>query len=271
MGHKEWVVAAAIGIVAFAAVDVAHEALGHGVAALLSSGVSILSISTVALSTDATNPWIALAGPALNVVLGVVTMIWFRRGAGFGPGAFFVWLFGVVNLLNGFGYGVYSGVLDFGDLAAATRGLEPHVAWRIGMGMVGALGYYASLRVAAAALAQRLRASGISAGSLPSLLWPAYLAGSVLFVLGAALNPIPSLVLLSGVSGGFVCMAGLPAIAAMVQDDGLPIGATIGRATAWLVGALVVLLVFVGVLGPGVRFGGHESIGSGTSTARAPK
>lgn len=255
MGHKEWVTAAAVGIVAFAAVDVAHEALGHGVAALLSPGVSILSISTVALSTNATNPWIALAGPALNVLLGIITMAWFRRGTGFGPGAFFVWLFGIVNLLNGFGYGVYSGVLDFGDLANATRGLEPHVAWRVGMGLVGALGYYASLRIAASSLARRLRAAGIGTGCLPSLLWPAYLAGSVLFVLGAALNPIPSLVLLSGVSGGFVCMAGLPAVAAMVPVEGSPSAPVLGRATAWLVIAVAVAVVFVGVLGPGIRFG----------------
>lgn len=255
MGYKEWVAAAAVGVVAFAAVDVAHEALGHGTAALLSPGVRMLSISTVALSTDATNPWIALAGPALNVVLGIITMAWFRRGSGFGPGAFSVWLFGIVNLLNGFGYGVYSGVLDFGDLASATRGLEPHLAWRVGMGVVGALGYYASLRVAASSLARRLRAAGIGTGCLPSLLWPAYLAGSVLFVLGAALNPIPSLVLLSGVSSGFACMAGLPAITAMVSVDETPSVSSLGRATAWLVTAIAVAIVFVGVLGPGIRLG----------------
>jgi len=32
--RRDWVAAASIGALAFAAVDVAHEALGHGIAAL---------------------------------------------------------------------------------------------------------------------------------------------------------------------------------------------------------------------------------------------
>lgn len=250
--RQDRIAAASVGLLAFAAVDMAHEALGHGVAVWLTPGVTALSISTVAVSTSASSRMVALAGPLLNLVLGIVCLALFRRGRGFGPAAFFFWLFATANLLNAFGYAVYSGALDFGDLAVAVQGFEPHGAWRIGMVVLGIAGYYASVRVAAGSLSRRLAVTGVGSSQLASLIVPAYLAGSALLLAGAALNPIPTLVLLSGLSSGFLCMAGLWAVPAMLTKDGLPTPSVLGPARAWLVAGVVVAVLFLGVLGPGV-------------------
>ena len=246
------IAAASVGLLAFAATDVAHEALGHGVAVLLSPGVRAVAISTVALSTSESSRFVALGGPLLNLVLGIACLALFRRGRGFGPASFFFWLFATTNLLNAFGYGVYSGALDFGDLAVAIQGMEPHGAWRIGMAVVGIAGYYASVRIAAGSLARRLADIGIGGSRLPSLIVPAYLAGGALLLAGAALNPIRNLVLMSGLSSGFLCMAGLLAVPAMLPKDDLPAPAVLGNARIWLIAGAVVAALFVGVLGPGI-------------------
>jgi hypothetical protein len=215
-----------------------------------------MAISTVALSTSESSRFVALGGPSLNLVLGIVCLALFRRGRGFGPAAFFFWLFATTNLLNGFGYGVYSGVLDFGDLAVAVQGLEPHGAWRIGMAVVGIAGYYASVRIAAGSLERRLADIGIGSSQLPSLIVPAYLAGSALLLAGAAFNPIRSLVLMSGLSSGFICMAGLLAVPAMLPKDDLPTPSVLGGSRVLHIACAAIALLFVGILGPGIDLGG---------------
>ena len=246
---------ASIAIVVYAAMDMSHEVLGHGLATLFTDDVTPVSLSTVALSSKGVaSRSVALAGPLINLVLGVLSLAWFRRLSRFGRASFFLWLFAVVNLLNGTGYAIYSGILDFGDLAVVIRGWEPHMAWRIGMVILGIAGYYVSLRMSSVSLAQRLDACGIARRVIPRLVWPAFLAGGLLLVAGAAMNPLPNLILLSGASGGFVCMAGMlfvPAVAepAQVESTGKEPWQT---SWPWLVGAAVVAAVFILVIGPGI-------------------
>lgn len=246
---------ASIAIVAYAAMDMCHEVLGHGVATLLVDDVTPVSLTTVALnSSGAISRWVALAGPLANVVLGVLAIAWFRRLTTFGTGAFFLWLFATVNLLNGTGYPMYSGMLDFGDMAVVIGGWEPRVVWRVGLAILGAAGYYLSLRIASVSLARRLDVGGMAREAIPRLTWPSYVAGSLLLVAGAAMNPIPSLVLLAGVSGGFGCMLGLLFVPALT--DPVAVGATgeepWGASWPWIIGAVVVAAAFVFGIGPGI-------------------
>lgn len=250
------VTAAAIGLLAFAAVDLAHEALGHGVASLFVDGVTPVLLSTVALSTQGTSRVVALAGPLLNLVLGLTCLWTFRRGKGFGPTACFLWLFATLNLFNGLGYAIYSGVLDFGDLAVVVRGWDHHVAWRVGMAAVGVAGYYLAALISAMSLGRRLREAGLDSSDIARVTLPAYLAGSCLLLAGAALNPIPGLILLSGVSSGFACMSGLLLLPSMlprartaVSHANRPI---LGRSVSWPIAAATVSAVFLYVFGPGV-------------------
>lgn len=246
---------ASIAIVAYAAMDMCHEVLGHGVAILLVDDVTPVSLTTVALSSSgAVSRMVALAGPLMNVLLGALAMAWFRRLTTFGTGAFFLWLFASVNLLNGTGYLTYSGILDFGDMAVVVAGWEPHLAWRAGLAIVGAAGYYLSLRIASASLARWLDAGSVARYAIPRLTWPSYVAGGLLLLAGAAMNPIPNLVLLVGASGGFGCMLGLlfvPALSGLAT-----VGATgeepWGASWAWIIAALVVAVAFIFVIGPGI-------------------
>lgn len=246
---------ASLAVVAYAAMDMCHEVLGHGVAMLFVDDVTPVQLTTVALSSQgAVSRVVALAGPLANLILGGIAMAWFRRLTTFGTGSYFLWLFATINLLNGTGYAVYSGVLDFGDLAVVMGRWEPHIAWRIGMAALGAAGYYVSLRLASVSLARRLDTVSIGRHTLPRLTWPAYLAGGLLLAAGAAMNPLPNLFLLVGLAGGFGCMLGLLFVPALTE----PARAEATRAEpwqtswGWIVGAVLTAAIFVLVVGPGV-------------------
>src|SRR6059036_617107 len=87
-----------VGIVAYAACDMAHEVLGHGLACAL-TGVRALSLSTVALQTGTSSRLVAAAGSIANVAVGALAMSLFRRGTTFSALRYFLWLFASVNLL----------------------------------------------------------------------------------------------------------------------------------------------------------------------------
>lgn len=245
-----------IGLVAYATCDMAHEVLGHGVACAL-VGVKAMSLSTVALQTGTSSRFVAAAGSMANVLVGLLAMALFRSRKSFGASRYFLWLFATVNLLNGTGYLLFSGVLDFGDWAVVIAGLEPHWVWRAMMALAGAVLYVGSIRLSAGQLISLVRDGEIDRLEMPRLIFPAYIAGGLLFVAGAALNPIgPSLILMSGVSSGFGAMAGLAIIPRLVQGrtEGSPMGeaAPLHFNLGWVAAGLLVALVFIAVVGPGV-------------------
>jgi len=94
---------AAIGVTAFALCDLVHEVAGHGLAVLLVPGVQAISLSSVALQTTGASRLVAAAGSMANIIAGCIAMALFQRQRRFSAGAYFLWLFGAVNLLNGCG------------------------------------------------------------------------------------------------------------------------------------------------------------------------
>src|SRR6266851_1135775 len=131
----------AVALAAYALCDLVHEVVGHGIAALLVPGVRILSLSTVALQTTGDSRFVAAAGSIANVVVGAAALALFHRATRFSATAYFLWLFGSVNLMNGSGYPLYSAILGYGDWEVAVRGLQPAWMWRFGTGIVGAAAY----------------------------------------------------------------------------------------------------------------------------------
>jgi hypothetical protein len=244
---------AAIAAVAYAACDMTHEALGHGVAALL-TGVHLVSLSTVGLGSVESSRMVAAAGPMLNIVAGLLAMIVFRRGTGFGGGRYFLWLFATLNLLNGTGYLTYSGILDFGDWSVVVAGMQPHLLYRIGLVVAGLATYFGSVWYAGMAWVPVVRRDDLN-----RLVFPAYLAGGLLFVAGAALNPVgPRLIALVGVSSGFGAMLGLLLVPGIVEkrtSSGDAAGGVVAASRGWMVLGILVAVVFVGVVGPGIRLG----------------
>jgi hypothetical protein len=247
----------AVALVAYAACDMTHEVLGHGVACVL-SGVRPLSLSTVALQTGTSSRMVAAAGSLANVIVGMLALLLFRRGRGFGAARYFLWLFGSINLLNGTGYLLFSGLLDIGDWAVVIQDHYPRGVWRAFMVAIGATLYLGAIRLIASTMASLVRKGDVDRREVTRLVFPAYIAGGLLFVAGSALNRIsPGLILTSGVSSGFGAMAGL-AIVPMLLEKRTAEGAGTGAAPmrfspAWVVAGVLVTLVFVLLLGPGVR------------------
>jgi hypothetical protein len=253
-----WTVVA-IAVVAYAADDMVHEVCGHGLACAL-TGVRALSLSSVALQTGASNRFVAAAGSIMNVVVGFLSFWLFHRARTFGTARYFLWLFASINLFNGTGYLLFSGLLGIGDWSVVIAGLKPEGFWR-GLLAGGGMGLYlASVRFSARAMTSLVRKGDVDRSDVGRLLFPTYVAGGLLLVAASAFNRIdPSLILTSGVSSGFGAMAGLvlvPRIVARRTPD-----ASAGAARPlpfdmrWAIAATLVALLFVGVLGPGVRLG----------------
>lgn len=245
-----------VGIVAYAACDMVHEVLGHGVACALTGGRAI-SLSTVALQTESESRIVAAAGSIANVIAGLLGLLAFRRGSRFSPSRHFLWLFASTNLLNGTGYLLFSGILDYGDWAVVIAGLEHHWVWRGLLAVAGVVTYVGVVRLIASEMVSQVRNGDVSRREVGRLVFPAYVAGGLLFVAGSALNPIgPSLILLSGVSSGFGAMAGLAYVPKLVEsrtgeveNAALPLGFSLG----WVIAGLLVAAAFIAVLGPGIR------------------
>ncbi|HYS53953.1 MAG TPA: hypothetical protein VER58_09365 [Thermoanaerobaculia bacterium] len=249
---------AAVTVTAYALCDLVHEVLGHALAALLVPGVRIVSLSTVALQTTGSSRTVAAAGTIANLVAGAVALAAFHGRTRLSPSAYFLWLFGALNLLNGSGYPLYSAILGSGDWAAVVRGLQPAVMWRVALAIIGVGTYAAVVVLSANALARAVEKELVALPDVPRLAFPAYIIGGAFLLLASAFNPIsPTLILTSGLASGFGAMAGLTAIPAIVErrvSGDQKGGAVISPSTGWVATGLVVGVMFVGVVGPGIRF-----------------
>ena len=249
---------AAIAVTAYALCDLVHEVAGHGVAALLVPGVRVVSLSTVALQTTGDSRIVAAAGSIANVLIGSVALGLFHRLSRFSPSAYFFWLFGSLNLLNGSGYPLYSAVLGSGDWEVVVRGLQPAWMVRTGLGLVGAAAYTGAVMLSIKELTRSVRRDLVSVAEIPRLVFPAYVAGGVLLLAASAFNPIgPRLILVSGASSGFAAMAGLTVVPRMVENRASDSGGGQGAlpySQGWVVAGLVIGSFLVAVVGPGIRF-----------------
>jgi hypothetical protein len=251
--------AVAIALAAYALCDLAHEALGHGLAALMTPGVRVVSLTTVALQTAGINSRIvAAAGPVANILFGAVALAIFHRMARLSPTGYFVWLFGILNLMNGTGYLLFSAVLGSGDWAVVIGGLEPVWLWRLVLGIVGAAAYVGVVKVSASELARAVERNSVRRADIPRVIMSSYVAGGTLLLVASIFNPIsPSLILVSGLSAGFAAMAGLTLVPKLIdkRTGRGPVGdSVLPRSRGWIVVGIAVAAFFVGVVGPGIRF-----------------
>ena len=252
-----WTVAA-IAVVAYALDDMIHEVLGHGLACAL-VGVRPLSLSSVALQTGTSSRFVAAAGSIMNVVAGLFSLWLFRRSRGFGAMRYFLWLSASTNLLNGTGYLFFSGLLGIGDWWVVIAGLEPSALWRVLLALAGAALYVGTVRLSAGMMVSLVRGGDVDRRDVSRLVFPAYVVGGLLLVAASTLNRIdPSLILTSGVSSGFGAMAGLALVPRLVEArTGGVADAMAARPldfhAAWAMAGALVAVVFIAVLGPGVK------------------
>jgi hypothetical protein len=199
---------------------------------------------------------VAAAGSIANILTGLLLFALLRTRKKFGPAVYFLWLLATLDLLNGTGYLFFSGLLDTGDWAVVIAGLTPHWVWRAGMAILGMVAYTRSTARSASALTSFVRSGRPARRDVVRLVVPAYVAGGLLLVAGAARNRISTdLIWLSGLSSGFGAMAGLLVVPRIVQgatQDSRNVAPALRASVAWLILGALTLFLFVGVLGPGV-------------------
>lgn len=252
---------AALGALAFVVADVSHEAVGHGLATLAVGGKAVLLCTCYFDSSGAYSKWIPAAGGVMNLAIGLGSLAALRLSSRLSPlSRYFLMLVAAFNLFFGFGYPAYSGIAQFGDWAAVVSGLQPPWLWRVLLVVVGVAGYYGTMQLIGKAIAPFAGSTGAppDLARLQRITLIPYLAAIFVASLAGSLNPRGWLTLLT---------AGIPAAAAafgLTQMDHF-VGASqsqalheiippIERSLGWIMAAVVVLIFFVGVLGPGIRF-----------------
>ena len=256
----------AIAVVAFALTNVAHEGLGHGGMCLAVGGQPrVLNAVYFDCGEDGLAPaasrWISAGGTLTNLALAALTLLLLRtnlvRAA---SGRYFLWLFLALNLMQAFGYWMFSGLGGIGDWNAVVAGSPHYVLWRIALAAVGTAAYmFVAVPVALRGLEPFLGAAEPPRlARARRLTLPAYLAGGTLYVTAGLLNPeSPMLVLISAAAASFGGASALAWMTQLLRDRRRfppaasdPLG--IGRSWPWIVAAGLVAAFFIGVLGPGI-------------------
>jgi hypothetical protein len=207
--------------------------------------------------------WLAAAGTLANLFLAALGWIALRRGDHLRPDVRFgLVLLLAVNLLQAFGYLLFSGTGPVGDWAVVFGGLKPEWVWRIGLVLLGGWLYFVvAPRLFMPHLEPFLgREQPAREERARRLTLLPYLAGGMAYLLAGVLNPHGwQLVLISAAAaslGGTSLLAWYPPLWAKKRAGiGLHEPLSIGRSVWWLVAAAIVLGLFVFILGPGISFG----------------
>jgi hypothetical protein len=238
--------------------DVAHEGLGHALTAWL-SGAQTVTVSTVAMQSNFDTRWIQAGGTLVNLFLAAVLWILLQRPQHYRPVTrYFLVLAMASNLFTSMGYFLFSRVANFGDWAQVIQPLHPHWMWRLGLVVLGAISYYASMLVVGAEL------NPFCAGSEPlrrlrRLCWTPYFAEGILAGVAGLLNPAGVFyVVASALPSTLGANAGLLSLPSIMRrwkrtDQNVSV-APLRRSPAWITSAVIIGLPFVFVLGRGITW-----------------
>jgi hypothetical protein len=252
----------ALGILAYAASMMTHEALGHGGFCIAAGGHNVM-LSAWGERCSFPNvqpPGIEAAGPGLQFGAGLLAWLLLHRlPAGAIRLRFFLWLYMVFDLFVSSGYVAFSGITDFGDAAVIVAGLEPHLFWRIALVLLGAGVYYLSMRLAASEL-QRVVGANDGSRSVFRLVWIPYVAAGVFACCAGALNRSMAPGLGFGMAAASSFGAGFGMLRLPDMQRQMPMrtpltGDRLGWSAGWALATLIVAAGFLLVIGPGLEHG----------------
>jgi hypothetical protein len=249
----------AIAVIVYALADVLHEGAGHGGACLLTGGRP-LALSTVHFECSADNRLVFAGGTIANLMTGIAAWRLLRATRESTHLSYFLWLLMTVNLLQGGGYFLFSGMADIGDWSAFVAGLHPTWVWRVGLLMVGAVLYVAFIWVSIRELLPFVpQASPARWRDARRLTLVPYVAGGLLSCLAGLFNPVGMiLVAISAAAASFGGTSGLAWMWQFFKDPNFPTStielAPPTRSFPWIVFGAVAAAIFVGLLGPSVHF-----------------
>jgi hypothetical protein len=250
----------ALGILAYAASMMTHEALGHGGYCLALGGQNVmLTAWGERCDFPSTHlPGIEAAGPGLQFGAGLLAWLMLRLVS---PNAarlrYFLWLYMVFDLFVSSGYVAFSGVANFGDAAVLIAGLQPSAVWRGGLVVLGSVSYFLSMRAAASEL-KRLSGTDDGGGRLWRLVFIPYVAAGVFACSSGALNQTMGhgtaigLAAASSFGAGFGLLRLPDMQRGWVAKEVLPTR-YLSWSPIWGSAAAVTIVVFILFIGPGLR------------------
>jgi len=245
----------AISLVAEIVANVLHEGLGHAATALLTGAKSGV-LSTVAWSSDFDSRLIAAGGTLANLAAGMVFWMALRRATGGSMRRQFFLLTSLAfNLFAGTGYFFFSGVSNFGDWADVIAGLHAHWLWRTLLVGGGIALYYGAVWVVGIGLVRYVGVPRNDARRLRKLTYIPYFASVLLLCAGGMLNPIGiQLVWQSALPGGAGAHSAMLWLRYYIPRGTVPERRSDGidRSYAWIIVAVALSAVFIGVLGRGI-------------------
>jgi hypothetical protein len=250
--------------------SIVHEGIGHGGACLLVGGIP-RELSSMDFDCDVhglgalAEKIVAAGGTIANLIFGLGALALYREAprASSQLWRFSVWLFAAVNLMAGTGYFLFSGVGGIGDWALVINGLDPSWLWRAILAVGGAALYFVTTVYLFNALGPLIgetrperyrRALGLATVS--------YIAGGTLSLLAGFLNPSGlALVAISGAAASLGGTSGLAWGPQMLRGSPTPVAnappsdpEAIARSWPVIALAVAMSILFIVILGPGVRF-----------------
>jgi hypothetical protein len=245
-------------VIAAGAAVLLHEGLGHGVTAWL-RGDGVLELTSNHLSAQTPDRLVDAGGTIANLIVGVGALVEMRlignspkgRAGGYANSRYFLWLLAALNLLPAAGYFMLSGIFNFGDWAEVIRGWPNAYALRIGMTLMGGVGYYFFVRL----LAIRIRPFVPEEKVYNTVSRLPYYAAGIFSCLAGLFDPLGiKLLLISTIPAAFGGSSGM-----MWGDSLMPRAVpefvlTVKRQPAWFVAAIVLGGCYIFFLGRGIHF-----------------
>lgn len=244
-----------------------HEHFGHTLSLLLLGGFPTelgafyVNYDDAGMS-ELSFRLIALAGPVVSLLTGIVSFLFLRQISLRRPALYyFVWLLGTIGFMTASGYLLFSGVLGIGDFGtehgAVFYGASPEWLWRTLMALVGGASYYLLVRFALHKLEPRLEgAGGERIRYARRLFVTSYITGAAVSIAIGLLNPLGIIIVLTSAAaatlGGtsrFLWMSDLLGR----NGQGAETGLTFGRSWSWIILGAVVTAVYALFLGPTIR------------------
>lgn len=255
-----WTVVAITAIV-HALGSLLHEGLGHG-GACLAIGAHPVSLTSVYFDCSRDSRWVSAAGTLANFAAGIVCWLLLHGSRASSPRLrYFLWLLMTLNLLDGAGYFLFSGVGNIGDWADVIRGLQPAWAWHAGLAVLGAGLYFLLVCVAARELLRFLPAGEDRWRTARRLTWLPYVAGGIISCIAGAFNPqgmilvaISAAAASFGGASGLIWMSWFMASAPRWFPPSPEPLRPLTRSRSWIVAGCVVAALFIFGLGRGVMF-----------------
>jgi hypothetical protein len=216
----DWLTTIAIASIAISLTVGFHEGM-HALSCIVVGG-DLQELSALHALCDASEVWqgkiVSGIASVANIIVGFVCLAYLRRAhQQSSEWQFFLWLFMLMNWLNGAGYWMFSGIANIGDWANVIAGWEPHILWRIVMTAVGTGTFAFFVWFALKELGQIIGGSADEQiGRATKLGLLAYATAGLVILLAGVFNPygIGSLPVIAGL---LAVLGGLSPLAWMMQ------------------------------------------------------